>query len=169
MNTQTLQDSNELYRKTHEAHPNYFGGYSIMECAFEIGTLIKFSNISTAIDYGCGKARAWEEYKLRQLWKLRDVQLYDPGVVEYAVKPLAARDLVICTDVMEHVPEHLVDEVLVDICRLANKAVFLNISTRPASKLLVDGSNAHATVKPAAWWQTKIDKLNKLIIVKYTS
>ena len=169
MNTQTLQDSNELYRKTHEAHPDYFAGYSIMEYVFEIGTLIKFSNINTVIDYGCGKARAWEQYKLKQLWKLRDVQLYDPGVHEYAVKPLVARDLVICTDVMEHVPEHLVDEVLVDICRLANKAVFLNISTRPASKLLVDGSNAHATVKPAAWWQTKIDKLNKLIIVKYTS
>jgi hypothetical protein len=68
---------------------------------------------------------------------------------------------------MEHVPEHLVDKVLADICRLANKAVFLNISTRPASKHLVDGSNAHATVKPAVWWQTKLDKLDKLIITHY--
>lgn len=169
MTTQTLQDSNELYRQTHEAHPDYFAGYSIMEYVFDIGQLIKFSNITTVIDYGCGKARAWKQYNLKQLWKLHDVQLYDPGVTEYALKPYTARDLVICTDVMEHVPEHLVDEVLADICRLANKAVFLNISTRPASKLLVDGSNAHATVKPAHWWQAKIDKLDKLVIVRYTS
>lgn len=169
MTTQTLQDSNELYRKTHEAHPDYFAGYSIMEYVFDIGQLIKFSNITTVIDYGCGKARAWKQYNLRQLWKLQEVQLYDPGVTEYALKPHTARDLVICTDVMEHVPEHLVDEVLADICRLANKAVFLNISTRPASKRLVDGSNAHATVKPAVWWQAKIDKLDKLVIVRFTS
>jgi len=108
-----------------------------MEYVFDIGQLIKFSNITTAIDYGCGKARAWKNYNLKQLWKLHDVQLYDPGVDEYALKPATPRDLVICTDVMEHIPEHLVDEVLADICRLANKAVFLNICTRPASKLLV--------------------------------
>ena len=169
MNTQTLQDSHELYRLTHEQHPDYFAGYSIMEYVFDIGQLIKYSNITTAIDYGCGKARAWKNNNLKALWKLQDIQLYDPGVEEYAIKPYTPRDLVICTDVMEHVPEHLVDEVLADICRLAKKAVFLNISTRPASKLLVDGSNAHATVKPAAWWQAKINKLDKLVIVRYTS
>lgn len=169
MTIQTLADSNELYRQTHEAHPDHFAGFSIMEYVFDIGTLIKYSNVTTVIDYGCGKARAWKQHNLKALWKLTDVQLYDPGVEEYALKPYTPRDMVICTDVMEHVPEHLVDEVLTDICRLANKAVFLNISTRPASKLLVDGSNAHATVKPAAWWQKKIDALDKFVVVRYTS
>ncbi len=140
-----------------------------MEYVFDIGQLIKFSNITTAIDYGCGKARAWKQYNLKQFWRLQDVQLYDPGVAEYALKPHTARDLVICTDVMEHIPEHLVDEVLADIFRLANKAVFLNISTRPASKRLVDGSNAHATVRPAAWWQAKLNQMDKLVIVRFTS
>lgn len=169
MTIHTLQDSNELYRQTHEAYPDYFAGYSIMEYVFDIGNLIKHSNITTAIDYGCGKARAWKQYDLKLLWKLQEVQLFDPGVAKYAIKPTTPCDLVICTDVMEHIPEHLVDEVLTDICSLANKAVFLNISTRPASKTLVDGSNAHATVKPMHWWQNKIDKLNKFVIVRYTS
>jgi hypothetical protein len=140
-----------------------------MEYVFDIGHLIKHSNITTAIDYGCGKARAWKQYDLKLLWKLHEVHLYDPGVAKYAIKPIAPRDLVICTDVMEHVPEHLVDEVLVDICSLANKAVFFNISTRPASKTLVDGSNAHATVKPIQWWQSKIDKFDKFVMVRYSS
>jgi hypothetical protein len=169
MNTQTLADSYDVYKQTHEKHPDYFAGFSIMEYVFEIGELIKHSNITSAIDYGCGKARAWSQYNLQQLWKLHQVTFFDPGVEQYAIKPYIPRDLVICTDVMEHVPEHLVDEVLADINHLAKKAIFLNISTRPASKILVDGTNAHATVKPAPWWQKKLDAIDKLVIVHYTS
>lgn len=169
MTTQTLQASYELYRQTHDAHPDYFAGFSLMDYVFEIGNLIKHSNIVTCIDYGCGKARAWKEHNLSALWKLHQVTLFDPGVAAFSKKPSEPADLVICTDVLEHVPEDVVDEVLADIESLAKKAIFLNISTRPASKKLVDGSNAHATVKPAHWWQAKIDRLNKLVIVHYTS
>lgn len=169
MNTQTLKESYDVYKQTHEKHPDYFAGFSIMEYVFEIGDLIKKSNVTSVLDYGCGKARAWKQYNLKQLWKLQEVKLFDPGVEEYAIKPFTGCDLVVCTDVMEHVPEHLVDDVLADVCRLANKAVFFNISTRPASKVLVDGTNAHATVKPAHWWQAKLDKLDKFVIVRYTS
>ena len=169
MSTQTLKQSHEVYRQTHEKYPEFFAGYSIMEYVFEIGNIIKHTNISTVIDYGCGKARAWKEYNLQRLWNLRDVQLYDPGVEQYALKPYTPRDLVICTDVLEHVPEHLVDEVLGDISKLATKAIFFNVSTRLASKTLVDGTNAHATVKPAAWWQKKFDAMDKLVFVHYTS
>lgn len=165
---QTLQDSHELYKQTHQAHSDYFAGYSIMEYVYDIGELIKHSNITTAVDYGCGKARAWNQYNLTELWKLHSAFLYDPGVPEFSSRPIAG-DLVICIDVLEHVPEHLVDEVLADINSLANKAIFLNISTRPANKLLVDGTNAHATVKPAHWWQRKIDRIDKLVITHYTT
>lgn len=168
MNLQTLEESNDVYRRTHEARPDYFKGYSIVKHVYDIGNLIKDSNIETVIDYGCGKARAWKQYNLEALWELRETYLYDPGVAFYDTKPICARDLVICTDVMEHIPEHLVDDVLADICSLANKAVFFNISTRPSTKILVDGSNAHATVKPQRWWQQKINRLDKFIITKYT-
>ena len=168
MSTLTLADSNELYRKTHEQHPEYFAGYSLMEYVFEIGQLIKTSNIKTVLDYGCGKAKAWKDHDLQRLWKLDYVSLYDPGVSQFANKPNARYDLVICVDVMEHVPEHLVDEVLADIQKYAAKAVFFNISTRPASKRLVDGSNAHATVQESQWWQRKINRMDVLAITKYT-
>lgn len=164
----TLDESNDLYRQTHEKHPDYFAGFSIMEYVFDIGELIKHSNITTALDYGCGKARAWKQYNLRHLWKLHEVAFYDPGVAEFANMPGNKRDIVLCIDVLEHVPEHLIDEVLDNLDRLSKKAIFLNICTRPASKTLVDGSNAHATVKPASWWQSKLDRINKLVIVHYT-
>jgi hypothetical protein len=168
MTISTLADSNELYRLTHKQHPEFFAGFSIMEYVFEIGQLVKQSNISTALDYGCGKARAWKERDLQRLWKLSKVGLYDPGVDQYSTKPEGKYDLVLCMDVMEHIPEHLVDEVLADICSYACKAVFFNICTRPASKVLVDGSNAHATVRTKQWWQKKIDSLDVLAFTYYT-
>jgi len=110
-----------------------------MEYVFEIGNIIKHTNISTVIDYGCGKARAWKEYNLQRLWNLRDVQLYDPGVEQYALKPYTPRDLVICTDVLEHVEPDHIDEVLDHIQSLASRMVLLVIPTGPAAKFLPDG------------------------------
>ena len=168
MNTHTLAESNELYRRTHKKHDDIFGGYSIMDHIHEIGHLIQHSNIYTVIDYGCGKARAHTKYNFKDMWKVKQLVLYDPGVEEFSIKPTTPADLVICTDVMEHVPEHLVDEVLADIDRLAKKAIFFNIATVPAGKKLIDGSNAHPTVQNAAWWQEKINKINKLVITHYS-
>ena len=164
-----LQKSIDVYRQTHTAHPEYFTGHSLTTYTSEIEGLIKHSNIKTCIDYGCGKAKAWSFHQLQHLFGLDKVTLYDPGVQQYSLKPTEQADLVLCIDVLEHVPEECVDEVLIDICSLTKKAVFLNISTRPASKKLVDGTNAHATVKPKHWWQAKIDAMNKLIIAHYSS
>lgn len=166
--SQELQNSIDVYRQTHIAHPEYFTGYSLTTYVSEINALIQHSNIKTCLDYGCGKAHAWSYHNLSVLFGLDKVVLYDPGVERYSMRPADSCDLVLCIDVLEHVPEGCVDEVLLDICSLAKKAVFLNITTRPATKKLVDGTNAHATVKPKHWWQAKIEKMNyKLIIAHY--
>jgi len=167
--SQELQNSINVYRDTHIKHPEFFTGHSLTTYTSEIEALIKHSNIKTCIDYGCGKARAWSFHNLQTLFGLDRVFLYDPGVEQFSNKPTEQADLVLCIDVLEHVPESCVDEVLIDLCSLAKKAVFLNISTRPASKKLVDGTNAHATVKPKHWWQSKINTMNKLIIAHYSS
>lgn len=168
MTLQTLKESNDVYRQTHEAQPDSFKGYSIRDHTSTIGNLIRHSNIKTVIDYGCGQAGAWKQYDLKSLWRLEEVCLYDPGVEKYSVNPTYERDLVVCVDVMEHIPEHLVDQVLFDVCSLAEKAIFFSISTRPATKKLINGVNAHLTVKPREWWQEKINCLDKLVITKYT-
>lgn len=163
-----LAASIDIYKKTHEAYQNYFTGYSLIAHVPEIIQLSKNSNIQTCIDYGCGRARAWKEMKLNKLFLFESVYLYDPGIEEFSERPSPA-DMVICTDVLEHVPEACVDEVLKDICSLAKKIVFLSITTKPASKKLIDGTNAHATVKPKEWWQNKLNALDKAIIAHYCS
>lgn len=165
MTTQTLNDIYKVYKDTHDQNPDFFKGYSIISHLSEISYLIRTSNIKTVIDYGCGKAEAWEYHKLRQLFDIQEFLLFDPGVEKYATKPRKQTDLVICVDVMEHVPEHLVDEVIDDVCHYSKKAVFFGISTRSSNKILTDGSNAHPTVKPEKWWRDKFAKYDQHLIV----
>jgi hypothetical protein len=61
-------------------------------------------------------------------------------------------DLVVCTDVLEHVEPELLDTVLRHLRSLARKAVFVVIATRPSNKTLSDGRNAHLIVETAEWW-----------------
>ena len=92
-------------------------------------------------------------------------QDYDPAIPGKDAPPGPA-DLVVCTDVLEHVePEHL-DAVLDDLQRLAKKSLFLLIATRPASKALPDGRNAHLTIEPPKWWIPKLMERLDLIFYK---
>jgi 2-polyprenyl-3-methyl-5-hydroxy-6-metoxy-1,4-benzoquinol methylase len=60
-------------------------------------------------------------------------------------------DLVICCDVMEHIPMAEVGRVLSEIKRKSDKALF-TISMRPARARLPDGRNAHVTLLTAKEW-----------------
>ena len=166
MTIQKLQNNNELYRQLHQ-NPDMFKGMSLKMYIPEIGMLIKNSNIQSINDYGCGKARAWQKYNLKHLWELVDVGLYDPGVEEYSIPIIVARDLVLCIDVLEHIEPDYIDDILDDIDRLSTKAVFFNICTRPANKILPDGRNAHLLVRPQEWWEEKLKRFNKLVITHY--
>jgi hypothetical protein len=99
----------------------------------------------TILDYGCGKGRLAEA-----IAPVR-VQGYDPGIPERAGMPKPC-DLVVCTDVLEHVEPDRLPAVLDHIGRLAGKAAYLVISTREALAMLPDGRNAHLIVRPGCWW-----------------
>lgn len=100
------------------------------------------------LDYGCGKGTLAHSLPF-------GIQQYDP-VIERFAKPPKPADVVVCTDVLEHVePEHL-DAVLDDLQRLTRKICLITIATRPAVKTLPDGRNTHLIVEPLAWWLPKI-------------
>lgn len=110
----------------------------------------------TILDYGCS------ENKLAEALKPIRVSGYDPGIPERAKMPKPC-DLVICTDVLEHVEPDKIDNVLDHIYRLTGKAAYFVISTRSANAVLPDGRNAHLLVEPAAWWLEKLEKQSWLI------
>lgn len=61
-------------------------------------------------------------------------------------------DLVVCTDVMEHIERDCLKSVLEHLQALTTKVLFLDVSTVAAKKVLADGRNAHLIQQSGGWW-----------------
>ena len=116
----------------------------------EIKSLCKKHAAKTVLNFGCGE-RLPKGEGLGVALNL-PVTPYDPAFEEYDRLPCSRYDCVICTDVLEHVPEEHLNRVLTDIFVRANKFVFISVCCRKAKFNLTRTRNAHATVKPESWW-----------------
>jgi hypothetical protein len=105
------------------------------------------------LDYGAGRGTLGEALRLGGVLCLD----YDPAFPGMKGSVPELRDVVVCTDVLEHVEEDKVDEVLDDIRANTRRVAVLVIALTPANKVLPDGRNAHITLKPAAWWTGKLE------------
>lgn len=135
----------EDYRTIHAADPQYGSGPGTHELEI-IASLCRHIEVSRAIDYGCGNSRA-----LERLWPQAERALYDPAMPGRDRPPAGQFDVGLCTDVLEHVPEDELHELLKYLWELSTRWVFV-IHTAPARQLLPSGENAHVTQRPAAWW-----------------
>lgn len=147
----------EQYRLLHK-DPKVFEGRSILPYAFHVKELVLKYKSKSLLDFGCGKGRQYTEMHVHAWWDIQPA-LYDPAVPKYATLPAGKFDGVICTDVMEHVPESAVDATLEQIFGFARQWVFFTICTRPANRILPNGQNAHCTIQPREWWMDKINAL----------
>lgn len=111
----------------------------------------------TILDYGCGKCT------LSKSLPHLNITNYDPCIEELD-KPPAAADLVVCTDVLEHVEKEYIDSVINELKRLSRKAIFLYVGTIPACKNLPDGRNAHISIHDSEWW---LDKFSDMELIEY--
>lgn len=105
--------------------------------------------IQNILDYGCGKqtlARALPQYRIIG---------YDPGLPGLDAPPQPA-DLVVCTDVLEHIEPECLEDVLDDLQRVTRKCGFFTVATTPAIQQLPDGRNAHLVVEGMRWWLPKL-------------
>lgn len=109
------------------------------------------------IDYGCGKGGI--VLALKEQYPAINTVGYDPGMPEFNTKPKKQFDMLISTDVLEHIEPVFLDSVLKEINDYFTKCAFLIIATSPAKKSLPDGRNAHLIVEPPEWWKNKIETL----------
>lgn len=150
----------EQYQQLHAESHKHFRGYTTKLIAEEVARLVKETEAQTLLDYGCGKGFQYSERRYHERWGGIMPTLYDPGVPEHSVKPKQKFDGVLCCDVMEHIPEEDVQDVLNDIFRYAEKFVALQIFIGPSKKLLPDGRNAHLTQQSPVWWNERIKAAN---------
>ena len=145
--------------KFHSVNESNWIGEALAEYKHNVFNLIKENNIKTILDYGCGKAKfhsiLFNNKKVPGSPMDINITPYDPAVPEFANKPTGQYDLVLCVDIMEHVQEDKVEEVLKDIFTFSNR-IFLTITCYPATQVLLNGKNAHYTIKEPDWWKEKL-------------
>ena len=140
----------DQYRRIHAEKP--YGASSEVMAGFvmrEIDRLPEWP--ATILDYGCGRSRLVD-------WLAAitgaEARRFDPAIPEFEAPPGPA-DLVICTDVLEHIPEEDVDGFLAGLRALSERAYF-NVSTREAVEVLPSGENANVTVRRPPWWRRRL-------------
>ena len=170
-----------LYKKMHRfgdqenstPPEKMFAGKSLMAHVHPIKGLIDQFNVSSLLDYGSGKARAYDHVELslpngkklngvRDYWGVSDISFYDPGYDEYSELPTSTFDCVISTDVLEHYPEEDLEWIVNEIFGFSRKFVLCTVALYAANKSLPNGENAHVTVKNIGWWVDLFEKVSKL-------
>ena len=115
--------------------------------------IIEDAKLNSISDYGAGKKNL-QKTLIELGLKNFEYYPYDPVFPQYG-SPKEA-DLVCCIDVLEHVEEDFLDNILNDLKKITKKFGFFTIHSGPAKKKLEDGRNAHLIQKPPSWWLPKM-------------
>jgi hypothetical protein len=169
--SQEYHDLIDSYKVLHQEEGK-FKGISLVPLVPTLMSLIKENDCKTLLDYGCGKAIPYDKdrckevdlrHPIQKLCDLKSFDLYDPAYEKYATLPDKKYDIVVCTDVLEHIAEQDIDYVLTEILSRSKKIVFLNISCQPALKHFKEGKfkgkNVHISVFDPSWWGHKIGNI----------
>ena len=143
------------------------GNYGIASLghAQTIKNLMIEANFKTLCDYGAGKKNL-QKGLIDLGFSEFEYFPFDPVFPEYGVPKKA--ELVCCIDVMEHIEEEFLDDIINEISQLTLKFCYFSIATVPAKKVLSNGSNAHIIQKPSRWWLLKLCKLFNIEFLKNT-
>jgi hypothetical protein len=120
----------------------------------QVAKLAGMMGANSILDYGCGQRLL--EKAFRELVPTGyDWRNYDPCIegLDATAEPA---DLVVCSDVLEHIEPECLDAVLDDLERVTLTAGLFVIANRPAKKILPDGRNAHLIQQGPRWWLPKL-------------
>jgi hypothetical protein len=161
-----------LYASMHEdgrpesghAAKDTFKGISLTEHITPVAKLLMRTESQTLLDFGAGKGQLYKDdpaqpgtrHKHMDAWPGVSVTCYDPGYAPFSDPYEGSYDGVISTDVLEHIPEEDIPWVLDDLFAQAKKFVYAVAACYPAKKIMPDGTNAHCTNQPPAWWAGQI-------------
>lgn len=147
-----MQLITDQYRKLNENLHNHNPDYGTQGHGYadEIINLCGKFNTTDVLDYGCGKSTLADSLPFI-------IKRYDPAIRAYHEDPDPA-DIVVVTDVLEHVEPDLLENVLKHIESKTKKLVYFSVCTIQASKTLEDGRNAHICLKTGQEWFNKLSE-----------
>jgi|TARA_Y100000389_G_C17252300_1_gene408717 hypothetical protein len=140
------------YEEIHKEDPDY-GNTSVKNLRLIMPNIIMLKPQSI-VDYGCGKGNLLDE--VGKKLSLKKTTKYDPAIPLFSREIEGSHDLLINIDVLEHVPENEIDDLLLKMKKVADNYLFI-IDLAPADLILQDGSNAHCTLKTKDWWSNKLE------------
>ena len=155
-------DTKKLYAEYHANCPfENFGGSTFLGKQ----ALIAFPDAQSTLDFGCGNGVAVRQ--MRQLgsqwygleysqtayekYLQRDACFYVGDTSQFADRQF---DLTYSTEVLEHIPADICDQVIEGISRVTARYIFMTISLRPSS----DNNRYHCTLRPRSWWESLFTK-----------
>jgi hypothetical protein len=144
----------ELNERLHRENAGYGGGGDRRKK--EVLDLINQYQPQEILDYGSGKgalAASLSEYRWHE---------YDPCIPGKDELPKPA-DMVVCSDVLEHVESEYLETVFDHLRSLSKRLVFCVIGLRPSNKCLPDGRNAHITLLEEETWVEKFQKHFRIV------
>lgn len=133
------------------------GNYGVMGAQYApmVADLMNKLEVTHLLDYGCGKNLSLMKGLAGKVNHKFKYQAYDPAVEAYSTDPVPA-EMVACCDVLEHIEEDKIDNVLDHLMQLTEAVGFFSVCMGPAQKTLSDGRNAHILQRPADWWLPRI-------------
>lgn len=162
-----MQNLLDEYRKL-AAEGGNFHGLSILQHKKLIGKLVHQTKSTSLMDYGCGRGDAWySPHNLHHYLgiKRKHLFLYDPSFPKHDKLPTDRTfDGVLCSDVLEHVPEEAVPATIERLFSYSNLFVWASVCCRPAKKKFGDGTNMHVTVRPMEWWSERFIEAYQLSV-----
>jgi len=143
----------ELNKKLHADDICYgIGGGRHAETVIKLVEKLKTDEcpVLSVLDFGCGKGMLAKALP----WPIWEFDPCIPGKEE----PPRPADLVVCSDVLEHIEPDKLEYVLSDLKRCVKRVGYFIINMAPSKKFLADGRNAHLIQKDAEWWRAELSK-----------
>jgi len=150
-----------------------YSGNTTLKYIDIIKQAVEETHSSSLLDYGCGKGRHYSTtlengFTFLEYINIADSTKYDPCYPEFNTEPTQEKyDCVICTDVLEHIPEEDISWVINRLMEYTSKVAVIAVGFGPAKKKLPNGENAHICDKPESWWAEKFQRWtgSKLILL----